>query len=232
MPPGSDERRAPLDALRVLAVEEVELAPGLRHLELFTFGGMLSVLWHGDPAAERVLLAVGGAMGGLLGPAGGLYHDLGVALADHGVGTLRIDYRRANDLDACVHDVCAAADLAGRRGARRFVVAGHSFGGAVAVRAGVALSHHTAGVVTLATQSAGCEVADQLGRVPLLLLHGDRDELLPVESSAMVRTLAGQGELVVLPDTGHLLAEAADDLRARLLPWVLERLGEPSEAEA
>jgi alpha/beta superfamily hydrolase len=220
-----------LDALRVLAVQEVEVAPGLRHLELFTFGGMLTVLWHGDPEAERVLLAFGGAMGGLLGPAEGLYHDLGVALAEDGIATMRIGYRRPNDLDACVHDVAAAADLAGRRGARRFVLAGHSFGGAVAVRAGVALSRHTTGVVTLAAQSAGCEVADQLGRIPLLLLHGDQDELLPVESSAMVRALAGHGELVVLPGTGHLMAEAADELRRRLLTWIPERLGQPSDAE-
>lgn len=228
---GPDERRSPLDALRVLAVQEVEVAPGLRHLELFTFGGLVTVLWHGDPAAERVLLAFGGAMGGLLGPADGLYHDLGVALADQGIGTLRIGYRRPNDLDGCVHDVAAVADLAGRRGARRFVLAGHSFGGAVAVRAGVALSRHTTGVVALATQSAGCEVADQLRRIPLLLLHGDRDELLPVESSAMVRAIAGHGDLVVLPGTGHLMAESADELRERLLAWIPERLGEPSDAE-
>ena len=36
---------------------------------------------------------------------------------------------------------------------------GHSFGGAVAVAVGVGLPEHIAGVVTFATQSAGCEGA-------------------------------------------------------------------------
>ena len=58
---------------------------------------------------------------------------------------------------------------------------GHSFGGAVAVQAGALLAERTAGVVTLATQSAGCEPGEALGRAQgaVLLLHGDRDEILP-----------------------------------------------------
>jgi len=41
-------------------------------------------------------------------------------LAARGIGTVRVGYRKPNDLPRCVHDVAAAADLAGRRGARRF----------------------------------------------------------------------------------------------------------------
>ena len=225
-PADAEPSTPPLDALRVLAAQEVEVADGFRHLELFTLGGLVTVLWHGPPDADRAVLAVGGAMGGLLGPADGLYHDLGMALDDQGIGTLRISYRRPNDLDRCVHDVVAVADLAGRRGARRFVTMGHSFGGAVAVRAGAMLARHTTGVVTLATQSAGCEVADQLGDIPLLAFHGTADELLPPASSEMVAMLAERAELVVLPGAGHLLSEAGDELRQRLGTWIPERLAE------
>ena len=52
--------------------------------------------------------------------------------------------------------------------------------------------------------------------MPLLLFHGERDELLPPAASEMVRMLAGHGELVLLPGAGHLLTEAGDELRARL----------------
>ncbi len=41
---------------------------------------------------------------------------------------------------------------------------GHSFGGAVAIQAGIVLGAHCRGVVTLATQSAGCEHADRARR--------------------------------------------------------------------
>ena len=156
-------------------------------------------------------------MGGLLGPSGGLYHRLGVELVDQGIATLRVSYRRPNDLDACCLDVAAAVQLAVGNGAERVVVFGHSFGGAVAVRVGVALPQFVAGVVTFATQSAGCEVAGALAGRPLLLFHGDRDEILPLDASAIVRDMAGSGELVVLPGDGHLLAKSGDILRERLL---------------
>lgn len=216
-----EERLSPLDRLQGLALQHIELAPGLEHLELYTLEGLLTLLWHGERGAGDVVIACGGAMGGLLGPANGLYHDLGVALGARGIGLVRVSYRRPNDLAACTLDVGAAADLAFRAGARRFVVIGHSFGGAVALNAALALGRAAAGVVLLATQSAGCERAARLGDVPLLLLHGARDELLPPQASEVVHALAGgRGELELLPEAGHLLLEAADHLRSRLAKWI------------
>jgi pimeloyl-ACP methyl ester carboxylesterase len=105
-------------------------------------------------------------------------------------------------------------------GAARVVVMGHSFGGAVAIRAAVVMSASVVGVVTFATQSAGCEVAGGLGGRPLLLFHGDRDELLPPESSHMVQAIAGAGDVVILPGDGHLLAKSDAVLTERLDEWL------------
>ncbi len=221
----SDEPQGPYERLGVLAKQAVEIAPGLVHHELFTMQGLLTILWHGPPDADRAVIAVGGAMGGLLGPADGLYHDLGVQFADDGIATLRVSYRAPNDFNRCVHDALAAADIAARQGTRRFVAVGHSFGGAVAVQLGMAMGEFTAGVVTLATQSAGCEDAEGLADTPLLLFHGDRDEILPPFASEVVHQLAGgHGELVVLPGEGHLLAGAGGVLRERLSSWIPEQL--------
>ncbi|MEY2464945.1 MAG: hypothetical protein QOH64_3083 [Acidimicrobiaceae bacterium] len=215
------EASTPLEQLGVLAHQQVELAPGLVHHELFTMGGLLTVLWHGEPSAPGVVVAVGGAMGGLLGPAGGLYHELGGALAEQGIQTLRVAYRQPNDLARCVHDVAAVTELACRNGGRRAVVLGHSFGGAVAVQTGIALHEVVCGVVTFATQSAGCETADRLApELPFLLFHGDRDELLPADCSFIVREIAGHGDVVVLPGAGHLMADEGPALLTRLLEWI------------
>jgi len=220
----------PLRALGVIGSQEVTITPGLDHLELFTMQGLLTLLWHGDRDAEHVVLACGGAMGGLLGPAEGLYQDLGEALAAAGVGLIRVGWRRPNDLERCTLDLTAAADLASRQGARSFVTMGHSFGGAIAVRTGLMLDRHCAGIVGLATQSAGCEMADALDpEVPLLLFHGDRDEILPAMASEMVRMIAGHGELVLLPGTGHLMSEAGELLRERLIEWVPEQFAHHDE---
>jgi uncharacterized protein len=220
--PDDGEPRAPLDTLGALAREEVQVTPTLRHVEVYTMSGLLTLLWHGDPATENVVLMCGGGMGGLLGPADGVYHALGEAFVEQEIATIRVGYRKPNHLPKCVHDLAAAADLANRFGARRFVTVGHSFGGAVALQAGVILGPHCRGVVTLSTQSAGCEEAAALG-APLLLLHGTADEILPPETSEVVHMLAGQGEVELLPGAGHLLTEAADAVRARLAAWIPAR---------
>ena len=226
---GDGPTGSPVELLGVIASQEVTVTDGLRHLELFTMQGLLTVLWHGPLEASHTVVACGGAMGGLLGPADGLYQDLGVRLAGDGIALLRVGWRRPNDLGSCTIDLAAAVELTARHGAERVVTMGHSFGGAIAVRTAVALPETVVGVVTLATQSAGCEVADRLGDRPFLLFHGEADELLPVAASEMVRFLAGHGELVVLPGAGHLLTQAGDALRERLTTWLPAVLaGEPA----
>src|SRR5581483_3566392 len=77
------------------------------------------------------------------------------------------------------------------------------------------------------SQSAGCEHADELAGRPLLMFHGDRDELLPVQASEMVRFIAETGELVVLPGEGHLFSHARDVLLARTVAFVEDVLPAP-----
>jgi pimeloyl-ACP methyl ester carboxylesterase len=113
-----------------------------------------------------------------------------------------------------------------REGARRFVCVGHSFGGAVAVQAGTTLRGFCAGVATLATQSAGCEVADQLGATPLLLVHGERDEILSPQDSLMVKAIAGHGEVKIFPTAGHQLNEVHIEVRKLLLDWIPARFAD------
>jgi pimeloyl-ACP methyl ester carboxylesterase len=214
---------SPFEILGGLAIQEVEVTPTFHHVEVYTRGGLLTLLWHGHRTEDRYVVMGGGAMGGLLGPSDGAFHDLGVALVEQGIGVVRVGYRRPNDLPECVLDMAAAADLAVRAGGERFVTVGHSFGGAVAIGCGIALPQYVVGVVTLSTQSAGCENAAALYGTPMLLIHGDRDRILPVMCSEVVNELAGgHGDVVVLRGAGHLLNEngAGVELRKRLMDWI------------
>jgi pimeloyl-ACP methyl ester carboxylesterase len=219
----------PLHALGVIASQSVMITSSLRHVELFTMRGLVTIMWHQVPAGVAVqpaaIVACGGAMGGLLGPADGLYQELGDSWAARGIPVLRVSYRRPNDLDMCALDVAAAVQLAADAGAQRVVVMGHSFGGAVAVRVGVVMDE-VAGVVTFATQSAGCEVAAGLRGRPLLLFHGDMDEILPMQSSEIVAAMAGSGEVVVCEGDGHLLSHSGPEMLIRLEEWLPAVLGQ------
>lgn len=209
---------SPLDLLGVISARSVAIDDNLDHFEIYTMEGLLTLLWHGPADADRAVVCVGGAMGGLLGPDGGQYHQLGRQLPELGIGVLRISYRRPNHLETCVHDTLAMMELAARHGCQRFAVLGHSFGGAVAIQAAAKLAKAAVpAVVTFATQSAGCEPVEQLADRDLLFFHGTDDRILPAQSSEMVRFLAGAGELVLLPGADHALHPAGEEILARLL---------------
>lgn len=233
--PGADQVRppTPLDALGILASQQAMLHSGLRHVEMYTRHGLLSLLWHephGDARSAAVVM-MGGAMGGLLGPGDSLFHVLGEDLARRGVPVIRVGYRVPNDMDACCMDAAAAVQLAVGSGADRVVLMGHSFGGAVAVRVAVGLSEMVAGVVTFATQSAGCEIAGGLQGRPLLMFHGDRDSILPAEASEVVRAIAGHGDLHIMEGDDHLLARSHDTMHATVLEWLDNLLGDDTGGE-
>src|SRR5207248_684937 len=80
---------------------------GLRHLEIYTMKGLITILWHGPPDLPAAVVACGGAMGGLLGPAGGLYQRLGEQLPAMGIGVVRLSYRQPNDIPKCTLDLAA-----------------------------------------------------------------------------------------------------------------------------
>lgn len=219
--------QTPIDVLGVVASSDVMVTPTLRHVEMYTMRGLLTLLWH-EPVrdARNVgVVALGGAMGGLLGPGDALYQQLGDEFASAGVPVIRASYRKPNDLDMCCVDAAAAVQLLVGSGVDKVVVMGHSFGGAVAVRVGVGLPDMVAGVVTFATQSAGCEIAGGLLGRPLLLIHGDRDEILPLQASEVVRAIAGTGDLHVMPNDGHLLARSHAAMHDLVVPWVQRVLG-------
>ncbi len=212
-----------LEALHPLASTEVEVTPTFRHREVYTRRGLLTLFTH-EPvdgsARPAAIVACGGALGGVLGPGHALYHRLGDRWAQRGVRFVRVGYREPNNLDLCAHDLACGVEVARDAGAERVVVMGHSFGGAVAVRCAVVMPASVVAVVTFATQSAGCEVAGALAGRPLLLFHGDRDELLPPEASHVVAAIAGHGEVVMLPGDGHLLGRSDDAITERLDEWL------------
>jgi pimeloyl-ACP methyl ester carboxylesterase len=200
-----------------MAVVESVLGPDVASVEVVTMSGIVVCLRHagvGD-GDEAAVLFCGGALGGLSGPM-----RVFERVAQR-TGGVRIHYRRPGEMDDCVLDVLLLAHLLERTGSQRFVLVGHSFGGAVAIAAGVALGATCAGVVTLASQVPGAEEVAKLAGVPLLLIHGDRDAILPDSSSRWLYEEAGEPkDLVIVPGEGHLFEGVGDALTERVAGFV------------
>jgi hypothetical protein len=188
-----------------------------------------SVIGRYHPAeGDRAILWVFGSGGGLGGPAGGVYTRLAQQLQPEGVASLELDYRRPGELRPCVLDVLLGLDWLGSLGKDRVVLVGHSFGGAVVVNAGV-LSGRVVAVAALSSQTAGTAAVDELSPKPLLLIHGEADEILPPVCSLDLHDRAGEPkELILYPGCRHGLDHCRGALDRDLLRWLRAVLDAPA----
>lgn len=207
-----------------------EAAATFRDVVLETGQGPASGRHYAAPASRAGVVLVGGVGGGWDTPASGLYPRLCEELAGDGVAScLRVRFRHSTVLQEAVLDALAGLRFLLEEGAEAVAVAGHSFGGAVAIQA-AALEPRAVACVTLATQSYGAAPAATLGpRCALLLLHGTEDEVLPAACSVDVHRRAQEPKaLHLFPGAGHGLDEAAEEVHAEVARFLRERLAAPS----
>jgi hypothetical protein len=177
-------------------------------------------------ASHSAVVLVGGAGGGWDSPSRDLYGVLADELPREGVSVLRVKFRRASHLDDCVSDVLVGMELLVSDGVVATGLVGHSFGGAVVLRAAVA-SPEVRAVVCLAPQSHGADAARDLRpRTSLLVVHGLEDDVLPASCSRQIMQWAPEPkEIVLFPRDGHGLDESADDVHRLVHHFLKTTLG-------
>ena len=221
-------RRAERDVLE-MTISDVRVAPsgdGFDAVTLITSCGNLELRHYPVLGARRGAVFVGGAGGGWDTPGRGeLYPRLCEDVAAAGVAAVRIQYRHPNALAECVLDVLAALYFLEGLGVGAAAVAGHSFGGAVALQAAVHAENVRA-VVALSTQAYGADAAAELPPgCAALFVHGTADEVLPVACSRHAFALAREPKrLRLYAGARHGLDEAADEIRSEVRDWILKHL--------
>jgi fermentation-respiration switch protein FrsA (DUF1100 family) len=177
--------------------------PGVAERWITTADGVRLHAWYAPPPAEGPILLWSHGNGGNIGGRG----EVLLALADAGLGVLAYDYRgygksAGRPSEAGVHrDALAAYDDLRTLGVppERLIAFGESLGGAVSIR--LATERPCAGVAVVSTFTRLADVARVhygplaamarglfdsralVGRlqVPLLVAHGDQDEIVPYE---------------------------------------------------
>ena len=216
---------APADLdLRILQVAAAESdEPGAIRLQLQTNRGNIEAVFHAVEGGSGAVVCVGGAMGGIGGPADKLYARLPELLAPFAISVLRIDYRTPNNFEECVLDVLAGCSFLNGIGASDVVLVGHSFGAAVVIKAGE-LAPIVRAVASLSPQLYGTREVESLGK-PLLLVHGMADTILSHEASEDIfRRALEPKRMVLYADAGHSLIQAKDELDALLVGWLPDHL--------
>jgi dienelactone hydrolase len=215
--PADDDRDLELQIVRAAAHPEDD---GNLRVLLETTRGELRAVLHPCATAPGAAIYVGGALGGFEGPANDLYGRLADRLKPR-ISGLRLHYREPGEFEECVLDVMAGVSFLRGVGAGGIALVGHSFGGAVVIKAGE-LSPHVLGVAALSPQLYGTRTVERLAK-PLLLVHGMRDGVLDHAASEDIYARAAEPKrLVLYADADHTLAQNAIELEDLLADWLPE----------
>lgn len=192
--------------------------PQMAEVEIHTPQGVVKGMLHKAEGARGAMVMVGDLEGGIEGPSG-IYEPLAARLQKAGITALRLDYRLAGDLLECIYDSLAGIEALRQQGVERVALLGWSFGGAVAITAGVA-SEFVVGVATVACQTFGAEVVADLAPKSLLLMHGTDDQTTPDHNSRELYARAREPkELALYPGDDHNLTRRADEALDKLYAW-------------
>jgi uncharacterized protein len=219
----ADDNELPTSGDLELSITKVAAHPepdGNLRVLIGTSRGEIRGVLHPCGSEPGAIIYVGGAMGGFEGPAD-IYGRLADRLRPHLSG-LRIHYRQPGEFEECVLDVLAGVSfLRGVGATGGIALVGHSFGGAVAIKAGE-LSPSVVGVAALSSQLHGTRTVERLGK-PLLLVHGMRDGILDYAASEDIHARALEPKrLVLYAEADHTLAQSASDLEELLATWLAE----------
>lgn len=155
-------------------------------------------------------------------------HMLAKAFTASGFAALRFNFRGVGasegqfaDGEGEVGDVAAMVDYARERfPGLPLWLAGFSFGAAMAVRS--AAGTHAAGLVAVApAASRFVGTLEQLPTCPWLMVHGDADDVVPIEETVRwLDSLPPGPELVVFEETGHFFHGKLVELRETVVAFI------------
>jgi hypothetical protein len=197
---------------------------GALDILLETTRGVIPGILHPCEGEDGVVIFIAGGRE-LKGPADGIYERLAIEFMTEGITSLRLGERRPGVFIESVGDVLAGLSFLKGIGAKRVVLVGHSFNGAVAIKA-AEFSEMVIAVGALSAQTYGAQDVAQIAPRNLLIVHGRDDDVLSPDDAQRIYDWAKEPkELVLYKGANHGLREAKDPLYKKLKAWLKDRVG-------
>lgn len=194
-------------------------------LTLSTNRGDVQCRYYHSPGEKKAVIFVGGTSGGFDTPAKNLYPKLCRSLREYNISCLRLQYRMPEDLVESALDILAGITFLERFGIEDIGLVGHSFGGAAVIQAAAAAPETVSTVVTISTQAYGAEAVSELTDASILLLHGEKDEVLSPHASTYIHDIApSEKRLVLYEKAKHNLDEVAKSVHKEIQTWLTTEL--------
>jgi pimeloyl-ACP methyl ester carboxylesterase len=212
-----------------LTIEDIRIGKlsdqGYRRIQMYTEEGPIESHYYAAPFATKAIIFVGNDSVGFDSPGNNMYPRLALDLLSWQVNSLQIRFRDPMDVSQGVLDVLAGVVFLQTEKISSIGIVGHSFGGAVAIHAALAVPAVST-VVGLAPQNFGTEVISLLqDSQSVLLLHGKKDEVLPALSSATLYQLAHEPKDVFFYNNAkHNFNESAEKVYEKTKAWILAQL--------
>lgn len=214
------KNRTTNDTSDLLSIQYGKNTKGVQDVFLQTEEGTITCKLHLSLGIKNAVIWLGGAGGGLDGPARGMYPRLAESILKDRIASLRLHYRYPNNLKECVIDVLLGIEFLKSVGISKVILAGHSFGGAVVISAG-AISDDVVSVIAMSSQTMGTDLVSRLSPKPLYLLHGTSDEILSDECSReLYRRASEPKEMKLYPGCRHGLDQCMDEVDKDVMNWI------------
>lgn len=206
------------DRLYVIGVQERSASTDSSQITFLTTRGELRARVRMHRGMKQAVIMLGGDIGESgFEPA---FDLLDGKLAAKGIGAVWLDYRSPGDVAQCAIDTLLACQYLDDEGIRDVMLVGWSFGASVAAAAG-SVARNVRGIAAISAREATETCARRLRAKPLLLLHGEKDKVTPVEYVNRICARSNSpSRLVVYAGAGHDLKEVRQKLNDDLVDWL------------
>lgn len=207
------------DRLYVIGVQQRSASTDSSEISFLTTRGELRAQVRMHRGMRQAVILLGGSRE----EAGfeSTFELLDTALAKRGIGSVQLECRSPGDCAQCAIDALLVCQYLDDEGIRDVVLVGWSFGASVAAAAG-SVARNVRGVVAVSVREATESCCRRLRGKPLLLLHGERDRVTPVEYVTRLCARAnGPRRLVVYPGASHDLKQVREKVTDDIVDWLV-----------